>query len=208
MSDTTLPQDPYSEEPVDLYGNTIDDSASPITEQRRRIFTPFGIVVIVASLLLIGVVAYGIYQNNLDTLTEGEAPNFEIQTYDGDAFQLADYRGEKVVVINFWQSNCPPCHDEAPMLVRVWEEYRNKGVVFVGVNAKDPDKLALDYIAQYDITYPNGLDVGDKIQQAYRTTGYPETFIIDRDGNITRHFPGPPSEAVLRAEIEEALALG
>ena len=64
----------------------------------------------------------------------------------------------------------------------------DKGVVFIGVNSKDPDKLAHEYLAEYGITYANGLDIGDRIQRAYNTAGYPETFIIDRNGEITKHF--------------------
>lgn len=191
-------------DPYDLYASSGVDNAEP----KKARFSPFMIVIVLAVLLLSGVVAYGIYQNTLDTRTSGEAPDFSLTTYDGDKIQLSDFRGDKVVVINVWQSNCPPCHDEAPMLVRVWEEYKAKGVVFIGVNAKDPDSVARDYLAQYGITYPNGLDIGDRIQDEYRTTGYPETFIIDRDGMIQWHIPGPPSEATLRAQIDRVLDMG
>lgn len=205
MSGTPMPNDPYTNEPNDLYISDVAESSTDASSNPKRRFSPFAIVVIVATVLLIAVVAYGIYQNQLDTRSSGEAPDFALKTYDGDTINLSDFEGNTVVVINFWQSNCAPCHDEAPMLVRVYNEYKSKGVEFIGVNAKDPDKLALEYIDQYDIAYINGLDIGDKIQKSFRTTGYPETFIIDREGNILRHFPGPPSEAVLRAEIERAL---
>ncbi|MCI0709336.1 MAG: TlpA family protein disulfide reductase [Chloroflexi bacterium] len=194
--------DPYVE---DLYAEEV----VPQDETTSRFkLSPFMVVIAVAVVLLLAVAGWGIYQNSLDTRTSGEAPDFTITTYEGDEFKLSDYRGEAVVVINVWQSNCPPCHEEAPMLVRVSEEYRDKGVMFVGINAKDPDYVAVDYIAQYGITYPNGLDVGDRIQDEYRTTGYPETFIIDRNGMIQRHFAGPPSEATLRAEIDRVLDMG
>jgi cytochrome c biogenesis protein CcmG/thiol:disulfide interchange protein DsbE len=194
--------DPYVE---DLYAEETE-----LQEEATSGFkiSPFMVVIVAAVVLLLAVAAWGIYQNNLDTRKSGEAPDFTINTYDGDEFKLSDYRGEAVVVINVWQSNCPPCHDEAPALVRVWEAYRDKGVMFVGIDAKDPDYLALEYIEQYGITYPNGLDVGDRIQDDYRTTGYPETFIIDRDGMIQRHFAGPVTEATLRAEIDRVLDMG
>jgi cytochrome c biogenesis protein CcmG/thiol:disulfide interchange protein DsbE len=195
---STVRHDPYDNTIQDVYHDT------SVAVARRKI-SPFAIVVSLAVVLLLGVVGWGIYQNQQDTRTSGEAPDFSLKTYEGETLQLSSFKGENVVVLNFWQSNCPPCHDEAPMLNRVYAAYKDKGVVFIGINAKDPDKLALAYIAQYGIEYYNGLDIGDKIQGAYRTTGYPETFIIDREGNIQRHFNGPPSEAVLRAEIEKAL---
>ena len=200
---TTLPHDPYAD-----LTTTPEPHAPTNTSASSRRITPFSVVIVMAVVLLIGVVGWGIYQNELDTRNQGEAPDFTLRTYDGDNLKLSSLRGNKVVVINFWQSNCAPCHDEAPMLVRLAEEYADDGVIFIGINSKDPDKLALAYLEQYGITYPNGLDVGDKIQEAFRTTGYPETFIIDRDGNIQRHFAGPPSEIELRAEIERVLELG
>lgn len=194
--------DPYVE---DLYA----DEPAPQEETTTGFkLSPFMVVIVVAVVLLLAVAAWGIYQNSLDTRTSGEAPDFTITTYDGDKFTLSDYRGEAVVVMNFWQNSCPPCHDEAPMLVRVSEEYREKGVIFVGVNVKDPDYVAREFIDRYGVSYPNGLDVGDKIWDAYRATGFPETFIIDRDGQIQRHFAGPPSEATLRAEIDRVLDMG
>jgi cytochrome c biogenesis protein CcmG/thiol:disulfide interchange protein DsbE len=167
--------------------------------------TPFGLVIVVALAFLTAVVAWGTYQNRQDKSNQGPAPDFSLKTYSGQTIRLSDFRGKQVVVINFWQTNCPPCHDEAPMLERVYRAYRERGVIFIGVNARDPDKLALEYLDQYGITYLNGADLDDEIQEAYRIVGYPETFVIDRQGDIRRHFPGPPSEATLREAIDAAL---
>ncbi len=199
----------------DLYA--VEKTAS--TSSTKRTITPFGVVIMLAVIGLVSVVAYGVYRSQQDTLSAGIAPNFTLVIYDDaniayqdtntqmrladQEIRLSDFEG--VVVINVWQSNCPPCHEEAEMLERVFRDYERAGVMFIGVNAKDPDRLAYSYLAQYNITYPNGLDRGDRIQTAYRTTGYPETFIIDADGQITKHFAGPVTEANLRAEIEKAM---
>ena len=222
MTDQTvhpnLHTDPYANDPY------ADNTSAQSSEAKGRVISPFGVVIITAALLLLGVVGYGIYQNQLDTRNQGPAPDFSIQVYNTDninyenvesqiafsdeTIQLSQFKGNNVVVMNFWQSNCAPCHDEAPMLVKVYEDYRDQGVIFIGINAKDSDRLAHEYLAQYDITYPNGLDRGDEIQKEYRTTGYPETFIIDLNGDIQRHFAGPPSENQLRSEIDKALQSG
>ncbi len=212
----TVPPDTYAD---DLYAV----EASSSTTTRNGVITPFNIVVMLVVLGLIGVVGYGVYRSQQDTLNEGKAPDFTLRIYDdanipysdenlqmrfsGQEIRLSDFKGG-VVVINVWQSNCPPCHEEAEMLERVFREYEASGVMFIGVNAKDPDRLAYEYLAQYNITYPNGLDRGDRIQDTYRTTGYPETFIIDPNGNISKHFAGPVTEAQLRAEIEKAMKTG
>jgi cytochrome c biogenesis protein CcmG/thiol:disulfide interchange protein DsbE len=223
MTDQTINpnvhNDPYIDDPY------ADNSVEQPSEAKTgRLISPFGVVIIMVAVLLIGVVAYGIYQNQLDTRSEGPAPDFSIQVYNSDNIDftnaeaqlaysnetilLSQFEGNTVVVLNFWQSNCAPCHDEAPMLVQVYEDYSDQGVVFIGINAKDSDRLAHEYLAQYNITYPNGLDRGDQIQTDYRTTGYPETFIIDLNGDIQRHFAGQPSETELRREIDKALQNG
>jgi cytochrome c biogenesis protein CcmG/thiol:disulfide interchange protein DsbE len=109
------------------------------------------------------------------------------------------------VVLNFWASYCEPCKDEAPVFERVWREYRDQNVVFLGINTDDIESDAMAYLDRYEITYPNAPDVGGHIEDDYRITGIPETFIIDAEGNVSRHFISAVREGELRAEIEDAL---
>jgi len=190
-----------NEQPVDLYAE--DKPAA--TKQQDGLFTPFSITIILGALLMLGVVAWGIYQNSLSQPQSGTAPNFALPLIgeDGD-FSLAEQRG-KVVVVNFWGSWCKPCEAEAPMLQRTWEEYQDRGVVFVGVAVKDPENKSLEFMQRFNITYPNVSDVGGKTEKDYRTQGVPETFVVDRDGKIVKFFFAQPRESELRAVIEEAL---
>ena len=64
------------------------------------------------------------------------APDFELDLFDGNRVRLSDFKG-KVVVLNFWASWCPPCRKEMPAFERTWQEYRDQGVVFVGVAVQD-----------------------------------------------------------------------
>jgi cytochrome c biogenesis protein CcmG/thiol:disulfide interchange protein DsbE len=111
------------------------------------------------------------------------APDFTLTSFDGQEYRLSDLRG-KVVVLNFWASWCKPCEQEAADLEAAWRYYQGQGdgVVFLGVAYTDTEKNALEYLEKFDITYPNGPDLGTRISQAYRITGVPETYIIDRDG--------------------------
>lgn len=197
------------EMPIDLYGAEVSaDGSLPIEKAKKRfIFSPFGLVIMAAVVLFVGVIAYGIYQNEQGAVKVGEAaPDFTLKTYDGEEIKLSEYRGNTVVVLNFWHSQCPPCHDEAETLESVYKAYKDQGVIFIGINVKDPDRVAFEFMDKYGITYPNGLDIADKInKEKYRITGYPETFIVDREGIVRLHHVGPISDTKLRLEIEEAL---
>jgi cytochrome c biogenesis protein CcmG/thiol:disulfide interchange protein DsbE len=110
-----------------------------------------------------------------------------------------------VVVVNFWASWCAPCRDEAPVLERIWREYKDKGAILVGVNVNDVTTKAMAFIEEFNITYPNGPDPYNRISRAYGITGVPETFLIAKDGRLAKHYIGPISDARLRAALEELL---
>jgi cytochrome c biogenesis protein CcmG/thiol:disulfide interchange protein DsbE len=195
-----------ADKPIDLYADEISPPArQPQAVSVSKIFSPFGIVVTLIALLMIAVVAWGIYQNSLSQPEEGEAPDFSLPLLGQEGtFTLSEQRGN-VVVINFWGSWCGPCRLEAPMLQRVYADYQDQGVVFVGMDVKDIESDALEYIAEFGITYPNVMDLGGKMEDAYRTEGVPETFVVGKDGNIVKFFYAQPREEDLRAVIEKAL---
>lgn len=114
----------------------------------------------------------------------GSAPDFALQTFDGETLRLSQQRGS-IVVLNFWGSWCLPCADEAPALQAAWETYRERGVSFIGVAYRDADAPARAFIARFGVTYPNGLDIGSSVSTVYRIQGAPETFVINRTGSIS-----------------------
>ncbi|MDP2994236.1 MAG: TlpA disulfide reductase family protein, partial [Anaerolineales bacterium] len=118
---------------------------------------------------------------------------------------LSDLRGQ-VVIINFWASWCPPCREEAAYLEQTWRKYKDQGVVFIGVDYVDTEKAALAYIAEFDITYLNGPDVGTRIAQAYNIKGVPETYYVDRNGTLRGVHIGPLTSPQLDEKIYELLA--
>jgi cytochrome c biogenesis protein CcmG/thiol:disulfide interchange protein DsbE len=101
----------------------------------------------------------------------------------GDQVTLTDLAG-KGVVLNFWASWCKPCEEEAALLEAKWREYRDRGVVFIGVDYLDQDPAAKRYLEKFDITYPNGPDLASRIAKRYTISGVPETFFIDAQGKI------------------------
>jgi cytochrome c biogenesis protein CcmG, thiol:disulfide interchange protein DsbE len=135
---------------------------------------------------LLVLVFFGLMKAQKGQFDIGErAPNFTLTSFDGQTYNLQDLHG-KVVVLNMWASWCKPCEQEAADLEAAWRHYQPRGdVVFLGVAWTDTDKKSLEYLDKFDITYPNGPDLGTRIAQAYRITGVPETYVIDRDGMLS-----------------------
>ena len=139
-----------------------------------------------ATLFVLGLIAllgWGIVKGNSSQRQSGPAPDFTLQTFDSQTISLSQFRGQ-VVVINFWASWCIPCRQEANYLETTWRNYRGRGVVFIGLNWVDTNKTALAFLDEFHITYLNGVDRGQKIAQAYRMQGIPETFFVDKAGSL------------------------
>ena len=173
----------------------------------RRI--PWGQIAIFALVLgLLALVAFQMRRNGplaAGPVGAGEmAPPFEITTFDGQTLKLADLRGQ-VVVVNFWASWCIPCEQEAAELENTWRRYKDKGVVFIGVDYVDTETAAIAFMRRFDITYPNGPDLGTRISQAYRIKGVPETYVVDKTGRLASVKIGPFQQGEMAGVIEPLL---
>ncbi len=174
--------------------------------RRRALWNTVGLLAGVAVLVAAGVAMWGpghgaTAQSSGRPLPGQPAPDFTLALLDGSAFSLPDARGQAVVV-NFWASWCPPCEAEAADLQAVWEEYREKGVAFVGVAYKDEEAAVRDFLAQHGLTYPVGLDPTGRIAALYGLTGVPETFVVDAEGKVARFYIGPVTADQLRTVLD------
>ena len=97
-----------------------------------------------------------------------------------------------MLLVNFWASWCIPCESEAEILQQAWEYYQPEGkVLFLGVDYVDTEPEAKASLAKYNVTYPNGPDLGTKISQEFRIQGVPETYIVDKTGKVVFIQIGP-----------------
>ena len=166
-------------------------------------------------LVVIGIIlffAFGLRIRSEVQPGTGLAPDFTLTTFDGQTIPLSSLRG-KVVVINFWASWCIPCREEAPFLEKTWKQYKDRGVVFLGVDWVDPEPDAKAYVKEFGITYLNAPDLGTAIGPLYRIKGVPETYFVGKDGNLYGNSLGPiaptsgyMSERQFVQKLEELLA--
>ncbi len=118
----------------------------------------------------------------------GEAPDFRAVALDGSGERtLADYEGQ-VVLLNIWATWCAPCREEMPSIQALHERYGPRGLKVVAVSIDQPDSEAAirAFAREFGLTFEILHEPTGAIQQAYQTTGVPETFIIGRDGVIQR----------------------
>jgi cytochrome c biogenesis protein CcmG/thiol:disulfide interchange protein DsbE len=178
----------------------VESCEAPEEGQGSRLSTRLAVAV---GLVLLALLTYGFLSSREGGRPKQGAlvPGFSLSLLDGTEIALTDLRGQ-AVVLNFWASWCAPCRREAPAMQRVWEAYRDRGVVFVGVTYHDAQGASQAFIKEYGITYPNGIDERGRISSAYGVTAVPETFIIDRDGRLAWSQIGEVQEETLARELE------
>ena len=156
---------------------------------------------------LAALLAYGFTRDSRyiqSPLVASKAPSFTLTLFDGKVIRLADFRG-KAALVNFWASWCIPCRAEAVALENAWQKYKERGVVFIGVNIQDKEEDARAFMKEFGITYLNGRDESGKIAIDYGVWGIPETFFIDQEGKITYKHAGELKAPIIGAKLDEAL---
>ncbi|MHB1845688.1 MAG: TlpA family protein disulfide reductase [Deltaproteobacteria bacterium] len=137
-------------------------------------------------------------------------PDFELQDLDGTPVRLSDYVGKDLVYLDFWASWCGPCQAELPQLEALYEKYKGRGLVVLGVAMDDPSTIgAVAPVARKDgLTFPILLDSQSRAVTLYNGgRSAPYGVLIDRQGHVAAQHGGytPGDEKTLEAEIQKRL---
>lgn len=114
-----------------------------------------------------------------------QAVDFTLDTLDGTPVSLSDFHGQ-VVLVNLWATWCPPCRAEMPDLDAFYDAHRDKGLVVLAVNQREPASLAADFVNEFGFSFSVLLDLDGAVGETYLARTLPMTYVIDQNGRI-RH---------------------
>jgi cytochrome c biogenesis protein CcmG/thiol:disulfide interchange protein DsbE len=161
------------------------------------------LIVFAAVIAVIALLGFGLLEKSESSLDLGDpAPDKELEALGGSGTgKIADYRG-RWVLVNFWASWCDPCREEAPALQAFHKRHRADGFTVLGINLDDNRADARAFVEQYGLTYPQLRDAdGSDRREAYGMIGFPESFLVDPDGNLALIRRGVVTPEFLEREV-------
>jgi cytochrome c-type biogenesis protein len=175
---------------------------------RLRVFTEDIPVTTVPATESTGLVDEVVTEANV-ALTDQEngliAPDFTVQTLADETFQLSQLRGS-VVILNFWGTWCAPCEREMPALQALYEQYKEQGVIILGIAVNDTTEAVNTFRQEHNITFELALDDNNALTEQFAITGQPSTVVIGKDGRILERYFSLVAQSDLSASIERGLA--
>ena len=139
---------------------------------------------------------------------KGADLHFTFKDINGKSVALSDYKG-KVILLDFWATWCPPCRKEIPGFIALYNAYKSRGLVVIGVSMDDTDDTAdvKRFAEQLKIDYPILLGFGreDDLKPAFGELPLPTSFVIARDGRICGRHDGLTTKEQVEREISALL---
>ena len=171
-------------------------------------------LVSVAALMLLSTSCFGDTESpdGEGPLEQGEgvevgnsAPDFQLQSLDGESVSLSSLRGE-TVLLNFWATWCPPCRGEMPYIQGIYEDWVDRGLVILAVNIGESSSTVEDFMRSNNLSFTVLLDTTQGVAQSYAIQYIPTTFFIDKDGIIQDKLIGPfQSEKQIEDKLSEIM---
>jgi len=133
------------------------------------------------------------------------APAFSLSDINGKTWRFPEDLKGKVVAIRFWADWCKSCAEEMPVIEKVYDKYKDKGLVILAINIGQEKDPVVKFVNGITITYPVLLDPGAVVTKRFGVTGLPITFIIDGDGIIRQKILGEAGQTVFEEFVREQL---
>jgi len=165
----------------------------------KRVLLPLGIFIV-----LVGFLAVGLRLDPREVpspLIGKPAPEIDSKQWIGGSATPLSALAGKVVLVDFWATWCPPCRMEMPSMEHLHRRLQGTDFAMLAVSEDDESDVVRSFVDEMQLTFPIVLDPAGQVPPRYGVTGYPETFIIDRNGQVIQHFIGPEdwdSEQVYR----------
>ena len=152
-----------------------------------------------AVLAVAGVVALSMSSSTL-------APEVSYVSLSGEKISTSSLKG-KVVIVNFWATDCATCIKEMPQMINTYKKYKGEGLEFVAVAMKyDPPNYVINFTETRQLPFKVALDTNGELAKAFGNVALtPTTFVIDKDGKILKRYVGEPDFAALHQLLQKAL---
>ena len=129
------------------------------------------------------------------------SPELTLTDIQGNTHSLSDFLGQ-VVLVNLWATWCPPCKEEMPYLQSFHDKYKDEGFTIIAINDGDPTSDVLQFVQDYQLTFPVWLDpTYIATEQAFKTLNLPSSFVIDRAGTIRLQWVGGVNRKTLEKYV-------
>lgn len=166
------------------------------------------VMLAVVAVIFVILIASFVFQGSISasaTNRNSSQVDFVSNDFNGKPVHLADYRG-KIVLVNLWASWCPPCRAEMPDLIKYYNDHQADGLVLLSINSQDNMTSAQQFVREKQMTFPVLFDPDGKVGQIFHTDGLPDTFLIDRAGNLRFSWTGQILPAILDQRVTPLLS--
>ncbi|MGM9985984.1 MAG: thiol-disulfide oxidoreductase ResA [Bacillaceae bacterium] len=171
--------------------------------KRRRLFTRFIILAI-----LLGAIGYTLYSNffvDKERVLKGkQAIDFSIVDLNGQEHQISSLKG-KGVMLNFFGTWCKPCEKEMPLMNKLYQTYKDKGIEILAIDNDEADLVVETYVARMGLTFPVAIDQTGEAFSKYNIGPLPTSIFINKDGVVVDIVTGELTEELLTSLLDKTI---